>query len=383
MPHEFGFLFNSATNAVAPSGAPADSQGFDTFFGRYTDEETSNGAFKFPGNLPTMGVSPVGFGSNLGLDSSSYTMWLLNANPPTTFQSFAGGPRRGEDILLTNVVSFDVKLWDPHYSETTPPSPTAPTVSAAGIDFNHNGVLDPGPGGFADIGHGAAAGDFGWPKNIFCAYGPRVPTAYTLPPAGSNYWATGTGASWYTPPPPFLPQLPLFYAYTVTINNPTTGTPVTVPVNYNNVFDTWFTQFNCDNLTRTYDTPPAPNAALDTIPLAPAPYRPRLGRQWAPSTTYNPGDMVDPINSANGYVYMCTNPPPGPFTSAPAPPAGQPDPFSLSDAIGQPILSGVDGAVQWQAQPPLNVKAIQITVKYLDPSQNVLRQVTIVQSLTQ
>ena len=31
---------------------------------------------------------------------------------------------------------------------------------------------------------------------------------------------------------------------------------------------------------------------------------------------------------------------------------------------------------------PLNVQAIQITVKYLDPTQNLLRQVTIVQSLT-
>ncbi len=42
-----------------------------------------------------------------------------------------------------------------------------------------------------------------------------------------------------------------------------------------------------------------------------------------------------------------------------------------------------DGTAQWNATPPLNVQAIQITVKYLDPTQNLLRQVTIVQSLTQ
>ncbi len=42
-----------------------------------------------------------------------------------------------------------------------------------------------------------------------------------------------------------------------------------------------------------------------------------------------------------------------------------------------------DGSVQWNATAPLGVQAIQITVKYLDPTQNLLRQVTIVQSLQQ
>ena len=50
--------------------------------------------------------------SLLAIDSASYTMWILDANPPTNPLSLQGGPRRGEDILLTNVVSFDVKLWD-------------------------------------------------------------------------------------------------------------------------------------------------------------------------------------------------------------------------------------------------------------------------------
>ena len=46
---------------------------------------------------------------------------------------FQGGSRRGEDILLTNVISFDVKILDPLYTEPTTPSPT---------DLNRNGIID-------------------------------------------------------------------------------------------------------------------------------------------------------------------------------------------------------------------------------------------------
>ena len=41
---------------------------------------------------------------------------------------------------------------------------------------------------------------------------------------------------------------------------------------------------------------------------------------------------------------------------------------------------GGGNGVQWVAQSP--VLAIQITVKYFDPTQNLLRQVTIVQTFT-
>jgi hypothetical protein len=52
-------------------------------------------------------------------------------------------------------------------------------------------------------------------------------------------------------------------------------------------------------------------------------------------------------------------------------------PLQLSTSVAAPIA---DGTVQWVPQSP--VSAIQITVKYLDPSQNFLRQVTIVQTFT-
>ena len=143
------------------------------FFGRYTDEETSNVNFLFPGAYPTVPlggptISPMSSAAVLGLDTTSYTMWLLDANPPTKFLSFAKGSRRGEEILLTNVVSFDVKLWDNNYSEL-----------AAGFDVNRNGVIDT-TAAFADLGH-TATGDYAQAKNAFPVYGPNIDTGYAVP----------------------------------------------------------------------------------------------------------------------------------------------------------------------------------------------------------
>jgi prepilin-type N-terminal cleavage/methylation domain-containing protein len=344
-PREFAFMYNSATPPPAGAFFPTGPM---FFFGRYTQEETSNVNFQFPGKLPTVGgtpVSPMASTSLLALDANNSTMWMLDANPPVTPLSLAGGPRRGEDILLTNVISFDVKLWDPNYSEV-------PTGGGAAADVNRNGVIDSGPGGFADVGHTAPFGDFQQSHNVFPVYGPQsmVATGYTVP-APPTIWTPGTPTTW-------------------------TRTFDGITYNYNNVFDTWYRWYNFDNQTREYDT----NAA-DTNLFAPAPYRPTLGKKWQPGTAYTVGQTVDPTSTANGYTYVCVV----------AGTSGATDPFSLSDVVVNPagninvppgIADGTTGLV-WNAQPPVAVKAIQITVKYLDPTQNFLRQVTIVQSLTQ
>jgi prepilin-type N-terminal cleavage/methylation domain-containing protein len=328
-PREFAFQYNPVTGNLTAATPPA------FFFGRYTHEETSNPIFQFPGNLQVVGGAnflPMGSASLLAIDANNYTMWMLDANPPTTPKSLAGGPRRGEDILLTNVVSFDVKLWDPHYSEN------------AGNDVNRNGVIDTGAA-FADVGHTAATGDFQQSKNIFPVYGPQIDAANTVTALPANTWAP---------------------AFTRTYNG--------ITYNYNNVFDTWHRQFIFDNFPRTYD-------ATDTNNYAPAPYRPRLGNTWQATHAYVLNDVVDPVNTANGYTYICTT----------AGVSGAAEPFSLSDTAvppGNPALPPVgnavpDGTVVWNARTPVAVQAIQITVKYLDPTQNVMRQVTIVQSLTQ
>ncbi len=154
----------------------------------------------------------------------------------------------------------------------------------------------------------------------------------------------------------------------------------TYTYNYNNIFDTWNPQFDFDG-DGTADPPPytgLPNTN-DGVPAtyngAPHPY-------WAPGQAYSVGTIVippapatttsapPPIQMIHGYQYVCVSA----GTSGAAPP-----PFANSDTPGYTVTG--DGNVQWLCQAP--VQAVQITVKYLDPTQNLLRQVTIVQSLTQ
>jgi prepilin-type N-terminal cleavage/methylation domain-containing protein len=298
------------------NGAPREYDSTGVFFGRYTDEETSNNVFGFPGFIPAAG-SPMAQATMVNLNTTTGGVTQYTGTPL--------GTRRGEDILLTNVLSFDVKIWDGHYSET------------AGNDMNRNGVIDAGPA-FADVGHSANTGDFLASNNALPSYGPHASQAQTPPNATANIYTVGN---------------------------------VTY---FNNVFDTWYRSFNFDNTQRTYD------AKDVNSPYAPAPYRPRVGVQWTANVNYTVGTLVDPglATSANGYVYQCVT----------AGTSGATNPFSMNDttnALNSPANANSinDGTVQWNATAPLGVQAIQITVKYLDPTQNLLRQVTIVQSLQQ
>ncbi len=324
------------TALATGNGPPREYDSNGVFLGRYTHEETSNNAFEFPGAIPVAG-SPL---------SQATPGLTINTTPGApnvgSVTAFSGGPRRGEDILLTNVLSFDVKIWDAHYSETT-------------FDANRNGIIDTGPA-FADVGHSAASGDFLVTNNQLPSYGPHASLAQTPPAANPNTF-TGT---------------------TATYNNGDT-------TYLNNVFDTWCRAFNFDNTAKNYDindSPPnvGPPGDIKNF-YAAAPYRPRIGVQWQQGVNYTVGTQVDPVDGANGYVYTCVTA--GTSAAPPTPPAGvqQLDPFSLNDQTVTPNTIN-DGTAQWQAQPPLAVQAIQIKVKYLDPTQNLLRQVTIVQALT-
>jgi prepilin-type N-terminal cleavage/methylation domain-containing protein len=302
------------TAAQTGNGAPREYDSAGVYLGRYTHEETSNTAFGFPGFIPAAG-SPMAQATTANINTTTGGVTQYTGAPI--------GIRRGEDILLTNVLSFDVKIWDPHYSETT-------------FDANRNGIIDTGPA-FADIGHSAATGDFLQANNALPTYGPHASQA-------QNAGAT---------------------ANTFTVGNVTY---------YNNVFDTWCRSFNFDNIQRTYDT-----QAVDTNTLfAPAPYRPRIGVTWQSGVNYTVGTLVDPPagafpSSPNGYVYQC----------ATAGTSGAASPFSQTDQTNPPtpVTDGTTG-LTWTPLPPVAVQAIQIKVKYLDPTQNLLRQVTIVQALT-
>lgn len=67
------------------------------FIGRLTHEETSHSSFAYPHGFA--GGDPMQ--ANLAVDPATGVVGVL-----------ANGPRRGEDLLLSNVHAFDIKVWD-------------------------------------------------------------------------------------------------------------------------------------------------------------------------------------------------------------------------------------------------------------------------------
>ncbi|MGE3316428.1 MAG: PilW family protein, partial [Planctomycetaceae bacterium] len=213
------------------SGNPREfvTAGGADFIGRFTHEETSHAAFDYPGSGAS---SPMAAGTPLTYDSSLGVV-----------AEFVNGSRRGDDILMSNVHSFDVKLWDREYDEDANNN----DILDSGEDLNRNGVLDTPPAGapprsagaFADVGHAAAAGTFRHAANQLPNYGPNAPD--------------------------------------------------------NRVFDTWHpgVDFDDDN----GDLDPA-NGTPD-----PPPFRP-IAPPWTPLTPYNVGDVVEPV-PPNGFYYRC------------------------------------------------------------------------------
>ena len=319
--NRFGFdqTYQEPGTATVTNGRPReyDSNGF--FMGRYTHEETSNLNFLFPGNLPA-GGSPMAQGTTATLDATG-----------SYITQFQGGPRRGEDILLTNVIAFDVKILDPLYTE-----PTTPLT-----DLNRNGIIDgyisagppivtvPTPA-FVDLGHTGTTGCFSKAAQnaAVAGYGPN-------PPALSNGLTNNVFDTWH---PAFD-----FNGAGVGVAPPYTGLP-------------------CGSGVTTWNT------------------------TWTASTAYQVGQVVAPPvlpapnTILNGLQYYCvtggTTGTTMPFSNSDMP-TNNYAPLQATTSVAPPIQ---DGTVQWVPQTP--VLAIQITVKYLDPAQNLLRQVTIVQTFT-
>ena len=130
------------------------------YFGRFTHEETSaylytnpSKGFGYPGRINADSPNPYDFNTALTYNSEAGKI-----------VEYAGGVRAGEDLLMTNVHRFDIKLWDPGLH----PGPDL-AAGRAGFDDDGNGVtdflpngqLDPGElgypgsddGGFIDLGH--------------------------------------------------------------------------------------------------------------------------------------------------------------------------------------------------------------------------------------
>ena len=370
--YRFGFdnFWNNALGIPGPTyGLPREyvwgGAGVNNFIGRFTQRETSDPNFGYPGSLAGASGDPMTLGTQLNLD--------IGAGSPTfgVVTNYSTGGRASEDVLMTNVHKFDIKVWDPAASYGPDGAP-----GVAGVDDDTNGFQDspsipannprpfnpqndapdlgelgwPGSddGDFRDIGHHGFYGFYNAkPQNVAqnpINFNPQPPTLQSLQ-AFMNVPVT-----MYFKPASFPPaagatadySYPNLYYSPGQVNSGSLFNGVQIyggsPFFFNR-YDTWHPSLNLWN-----------NGGGTPISDCP-PYRPfNFGADGRPGKAGVDDDgngSRDFITLANGQVV--------------------PDPRE----IGYP---GTD-------DQPVPLGAIQIKISFFDRTSNQLREVTFVQSL--
>ncbi len=132
--NRFGHLHAAdyfATTNYRRDGLPREFVGTGTaalFMGRYTQEETSSINFKYPQQNPAAASHPI-VRTYAAVD-------LTNFETSGRLNTVYNGTRIGEDILMTNVLAFDVEVWDDAIGQYVD--------LGHGIDADNNGVVDSG-----------------------------------------------------------------------------------------------------------------------------------------------------------------------------------------------------------------------------------------------
>lgn len=170
------FGFQRPTGVLAfPIGEPKEFLPNGNFIGRFTHEETSHPDFAWPGN--------PGWGSDGTIatsdDLNPYTRPVgLVLGPSGAVSAYAGnliGNRQGEDILLTNVQSFDIKVWDAAANVGPNGQPGLAGINDNGLngtdDATELGWPGSDDGAFVDVGH-SGIGFYSQANNRNPNYGP-------------------------------------------------------------------------------------------------------------------------------------------------------------------------------------------------------------------
>ncbi len=180
--NRFGFQRPTGFGGSYPVGLPLEYLPTG-FIGRFTHEETSHPAFAYPGDLGAGSDSVLGNGD----DTNPYTRPVagLVLGPNGVVNQFAFGSRQGEDILLTKVQGFDVKIWDPGASRGADGLYGIAFIDDDNGDGDNNNatgaddILEMGwpgsdDGAWVDIGHGGpgAIGFFAQGNNSNTFFGP-------------------------------------------------------------------------------------------------------------------------------------------------------------------------------------------------------------------
>ena len=295
----------------ASSFAPREFDSSGNFIGSFTHEETSNANFKYPGVAVTNSDDP-------------HTMSVTLNAANNSVNEFANGPRIGEDLLLSNVVSFDIKIWDQGVGNGPDGQP-----GFAGVDDD----MDGNPDNPSETG-----GLHRWDSQFRGAIsddGSFVDLGHAI---NSGYYHRASGNQ----------------------NGTNTG--------YGNRFDTWHP------LAQLSDPPPYIAAMYVPVGSQLATNRPSRARPaWVPNNAYGVNDIILPTNPTSQglrVAYRCVS---NSGLSGITEPIWNENKFGLTTEPNGPV---------WEAIPNLlPVRAMQIKIRYLDVSSGLLKDLTLVESL--
>ncbi len=142
-PNRWGF--DRLSGAGAGEGLPRERDSNGNFLGRFTQAETSDPTFGYPGRFL------AGTFNNPMASTTNVTLTNGTASP------YINGTRRGEDVLMTNVIGFDIKVWDPAASQGPDGKPGIALFDDDGDNIQDNnseiGAYGSDDGDWRDIGH--------------------------------------------------------------------------------------------------------------------------------------------------------------------------------------------------------------------------------------
>ena len=336
--HHFG-LGVTAGHAGRPKEFSANNVAAE-FIGRFTLQECSDSDFQYPHNRTFEGRTPTDPAVVLTLDPNNKT--ILDTGtvfPPPALplpprDDFSQGPRRGEDLLLSNVHAFDILIWDDNY------------------------------GGFVNIGDPnlPATSDYyistnpATTKRRNTSYGPRLPATATL--STTDEVDNAVFDTWHpflemdgVIPAPYVPDEPPFRAIT----------------------------FRPDYIPYLSYAEPIPNNSG----------RPTT---WTENTAFLVGDIVFPTVAPTGtpFYYRCID------NTKAVKATKKKGKGKGTGSVGRsglnpedepiwPRAAGLiveDNTLGWQAVDNRKaLKAVKLEIRFLDASTQQLRQLTIIHSL--
>ena len=301
-----------------------------TYIGSFTLQECSDPNFQYPQNFASSGGVPthptdydLSTDFEQGLGTTGAIAVASNRGGGT--DDLRQGLRRGEDLLMTNVHSFDVQVWDTAMGGFINIGTSDPSLTGADYHLNNrNGGSSASYGPRVNENFGAGA-----INAVFDTWHPKIATDYD-----------GDGQPLGAESPPYRP---IYFKPAAITSNPTD-------------IQSWQPQ-----------TPYALNALV--FPSGPP------GTTF-PSPPY-PAQFFRKMPFGAPFVYRCV-------VAGTSNGTG-----SSTDFVNEPVWPKVDGmtvreqsGLTWEAvdnRKPL--KALKIIIRFVDPSTQQMRQLTIVHSL--